>query len=647
MIFTSTQKTKNDFYKSLVAYVVVVSVSMSLVFLVTFKHDDDYQRALRHYHEQSQEKATLAAKNVGDAFAQIYQGIRTISMLPSVKNIDRYGKNLDANAWESITQIYRNMASNVAVSEVYIVPVDLDPEQLDPTTGGLQEPILMFDGSDLKAESAEEANPPITTVSQALLAGEVEIHEYRLLKEQMTYLKDHYAHQSLVDKLNLPFIGGHGVLTCDNTEFKTTKIDADRTGIVLSVPFFAPNGTLKGTITAVIRNNIIRDMLPASDYALVNTAYNYVVTSKQNAQLEKSEMWVQQNRPDPSLLFSTTVPIQTTDTRSAWSLWVGHPDALFLQSDDAKTLKNFKAAGYGVSILLTVLGSIIIAILQRSKRSIQKIADVFERSVKHVVSDVTDSIAHMQSHAQSVTQIAADTKRRSASVRTLSQEASQASSQVAYAAEQLTTSIKEISVQTQRSSHIASEAAATAKDAKRVIESLAEQSKNVSQIIDVITNIASHINLLALNATIESARAGEAGKGFAVVASEVKDLATQVSKAAEQISTQINKMQAASASSVDSVMRIGDIIGQVSESTSLVAAAVEEQSAVTNEIASNIAHASSGTQEISDNIESVRQSAEQAGNTGEHVFESVRELNKQANALQQKVDDFLQSIRTA
>lgn len=63
--------------------------------------------------------------------------------------------------------------------------------------------------------------------------------------------------------------------------------------------------------------------------------------------------------------------------------------------------------------------------------------------------------------------------------------------------------------------------------------------REVSTAIDMISDIAKHVNILSLNATIEAARAGDAGKGFAVVADEIKKLAGQTSVSAQKITSTI------------------------------------------------------------------------------------------------------------
>ncbi len=282
----------------------------------------------------------------------------------------------------------------------------------------------------------------------------------------------------------------------------------------------------------------------------------------------------------------------------------------------------------------------------RAARMEQQIAR-FEADVRSSLDGLVASADSMQLTAQGMTSTAARSSELANAVAAASEETSINVQTVSSGTEELSSSIDEINRQALGSSQIASKAVAEAGQTDATMQGLAESAGRISAVIDLIQTIASQTNLLALNATIEAARAGESGRGFAVVASEVKTLASQTAKATEEIRAQITHMQQVTSSAVAAIRSIGETIGEMSEFSSTITAAVEQQGAATREIARNIQHAASGTAEVSSNIVGVSQASTDTGAAAEDVLRASGDLRREADQLRDGINTFLAGIRAA
>lgn len=286
-------------------------------------------------------------------------------------------------------------------------------------------------------------------------------------------------------------------------------------------------------------------------------------------------------------------------------------------------------------------------VLKHRDNAFEEFIRFVSTNIKSMVETVAASSDTLNRNASDMSGYVANTSRQATTAANEVNLASQNVQAVAAAVEEFTASINEIAGQIGKVASGADEAVHAVEQTSQTIQNLDDAARKIGSIVDLINEIASQTNLLALNATIEAARAGEAGKGFAVVAGEVKNLASQTSKATEDIVQQIQSMQAVVSEVSHAIKDISSKVQMIGHSSSAVAGAVDEQRSVSLEISNNINSVSRATMVVNDAVNSVTATAQQSDTVTHLVSTAAADLSAQAETLRLDIDQFLTKIKAS
>lgn len=270
----------------------------------------------------------------------------------------------------------------------------------------------------------------------------------------------------------------------------------------------------------------------------------------------------------------------------------------------------------------------------------------FETNVARAVGEVGAKTGELEQAAKGMGDVAARARTQAAAVSTAADETSVGVQTVAAAAAQLAGSIAEISRQVAESSATAARVVEDARHTKSVVAALDEGSQRIGEVVKLITGVAAQTNLLALNATIEAARAGDAGRGFAVVAGEVKLLATETSRATEDIGHQVSRMQSAVQEVIAAIGQISTTIDGATRIAAAIATAVEQQTEVIGQIAGHTQHMAASTTGVSRNMAVLTEGTMHVDAGAGVVVGVAASLAQEAGRLRTEVEGFLGRLRT-
>ena len=268
--------------------------------------------------------------------------------------------------------------------------------------------------------------------------------------------------------------------------------------------------------------------------------------------------------------------------------------------------------------------------------------------IKDTTDGVTDAVAEIARGAQdqneSLEKVTQNVDTLSAAIRTVAENAEDLAGSAADMSEASQASVEalqQLSTNMDSMGHAVAEISSTMEDTNRAV-------RNVNEKVDGITSIASQTNLLALNASIEAARAGEAGRGFAVVAEEIGLLASESSRTADEIRSEMATLLERAGKASEKAQEVSDIGNNVTQVLEETVEKINNLIDGVNSTVDGVNNISALTEEcdaskvvIVDAVNSFSAVLQEYAATTEETSASMQEMNKSIRVLAGSAEELM------